>query len=62
MTYIASTALTKLRNASDIEYVSLKGEITAGEHAEMNISNENAIRTMLDVFYTPLADVPTALK
>ena len=62
MTYIASTALTKLRNASDIEYVSLKGEITVGEHAEMNISNENAIRTMLDVFYTPLADVPTALK
>ena len=62
MTYIASTALTKLRNASDIEYVNLKGEITAGEHAEMNISNENAIRTMLDVFYTPLADVPKALK
>lgn len=62
MTYIASTALTKLRNASDIEYVNLKGEVNAGEHAEMNISNENAIRTMLDVFYTPLADVPTALK
>ncbi|MBQ1474080.1 MAG: LCP family protein [Ruminococcus sp.] len=62
MTYIASTALTKLRNASDIEYVNLKGEITAGEHAEMHVTNENAIRTMLDVFYTPLADVPTALK
>ena len=62
MTYIASTALTKLRNASDIEYVNLKGEITAGEHAEMHVTNENAIRTMLDVFYTPLADVPKALK
>lgn len=58
MTYIAATALTKVRAASDIEFVSLIGEITEGEHAQMNISNEDAIRTMLKVFYTPLAEVP----
>lgn len=58
MTYLASTAVTKLDDASDIEYISLKGDITKGEYAEMNVKNEDAIRTMLDVFYTPLADVP----
>lgn len=58
MTYIASTAVTKLDSVTDIEYISLKGDITKGEYAEMNVKNEDAIRTMLDVFYTPLADVP----
>ena len=62
MTYIASTAVTKLRNASDIEYVSLRGEITKGKYAEMKITNETAIRTMLDMFYTPLAKVPDTTK
>lgn len=61
MTYIASTAVTKLSSASDIEYISLKGDITAGEHAEMNIKNEDAIRTMLDVFYKPLARIPDSI-
>lgn len=59
MTYIASTALTKLNSAADIQYVSLLGEITEGEHAEMNITDEAAIRTMLDIFYKPLAEVPS---
>lgn len=58
MTYIASTAASKLDSASQIEYVSLQGEVTEGEYAELNVKNEDAIRTMLDVFYTPLADVP----
>lgn len=62
MTYIASTAVTKLRSASDVEYVNLTGEITKGEYAEMHITNETAIRTMLDVFYTPLAKVPDTTK
>lgn len=62
MTYIASTALTKLRSASDIEYVALPGTITEGEYAELNPSNEDTIRTMLDVFYTPLADVPDGVQ
>ena len=62
MTYIASTALTKLRSASDIEYVALPGTITEGEYAELNPSNEDTIRTMLDVFYTPLADVPDGIQ
>lgn len=58
ITYIASTALSKLGSASDIEYLSLSGEITAGEHAEMHVKDEDVIRTMLDMFYTPIADVP----
>ena len=62
MTYIASTALTKLKNASDIEYVSLPGTITEGKYAELNVSNKDAIRTMLDVFYKPLADVPDGIQ
>jgi len=62
ITYIASTALTKLRNASDIEYVSLKGPITMGEYAEMRVTNEETLKTMLSVFYTPLAEVPDGLK
>jgi LCP family protein required for cell wall assembly len=53
MTYIASTAASKLNAASDIEYVSLTGEITKGEFAEMHVTNETAIKTMLNVFYLP---------
>ncbi len=55
LTYLASSVLPKMRDADDIEYVTLKGEITAGDHAEMNITNDEAIRTMLDVFYLPYA-------
>lgn len=62
ITYIASTAVTKLRKASDIEYVSLKGPITKGDYAEMHVTNEETIKTMLSVFYTPLAEVPDGLK
>ena len=62
ITYIASTAVTKLRNTSDIEYVSLKGPITKGEYTEMRVTNEETIKTMLHVFYTPLAEVPEGLK
>lgn len=51
MTYIASTALSKVRQASDIEFVNLTGKITAGEHAEMNLDDDTVIRTMLDIFY-----------
>lgn len=58
ITYIASMALSKLRNASDIEYVSLRGEITRGANAEMRPTNEETLRVMLDVFYKPLAEVP----
>ena len=62
ITYIASTAVTKLRNASDIEYVNLKGTITRGEFAEMRVTNEETLKTMLSVFYTPLAEVPNGIK
>ena len=55
LTYIASTALSHLKNASDIEYISLTGKIVEGKNAELYVSNEDAIRTMLNVFYTPMA-------
>lgn len=58
ITYIASTALSKLNSASDIEYVSLSGEMSVGEHAEMHVTDEEALKTMLDIFYKPLAKVP----
>lgn len=54
MTYLASTALPKLKGSSDIEMVSLPGTYTMGEFAELNVSREDTIRTMLDVFYTPI--------
>ena len=53
ITYLASEVLPKLRSANDIQYVTLSGELTAGEHPELNVSNDQAIRTMLDVFYLP---------
>ena len=62
ITYIASSVASKLRSASDIEYVSLKGEITEGKYAEMNVTNEEALKTMLGVFYTPLAKAPNGIK
>ena len=62
LTYIASTAVTKVRSANDIEFLSMKGTYTEGEYAELNVSNKDAIRTMLDVFYTPLADVPDGIE
>lgn len=55
LTYIASTALSHLKNASDIEYINLTGKIVEGKNAELYVSNEDAIRTMLNVFYTPMA-------
>lgn len=61
LTYIASTAVTKVRSASDIEYISLKGNYTEGEYAQLNVSNKDTMRTMLDVFYTPLAQVPDGI-
>lgn len=62
ITYMATTAATKLRNASDIEYLTLKGTVTEGEYAELNVSNQDAIRTMLDVFYKPLATIPESIQ
>lgn len=54
LTYIASMALSHMKSASDIEYINLSGKIVEGKNAEMYVSNEDAIKTMLDVFYTPM--------
>lgn len=52
ITYLASTAVSKLRSDADIEYVNLTGEIRAGEFAELYVDDEEVLTTMLDVFYT----------
>lgn len=60
--YIGSSAALKIGQETDIEYLSLKGTITAGQYAELNVTNKDTIRTMLDVFYKPLATVPEGIK
>lgn len=54
VTYLSTAALTKLRKASDIEYVRLTGKVKAGEHAEMYLEDKATLETMLKVFYTPV--------
>jgi LCP family protein required for cell wall assembly len=60
LTYIASMALSHMKSASDIEYINLSGKIVEGKNAEMYVSNEDAIKTMLDVFYTPMQGTENA--
>ncbi len=54
VTYLASNALSKMRNADEIEYIRLDGKIKAGEHAEMYLDDTDVLETMLSVFYTPV--------
>lgn len=60
LTYVASMALSHMKSASDIEYINLTGKIVEGKNAEMYVSNEDAIRTMLNVFYTPMQSTENA--
>lgn len=55
VTYLATAALTRMKDAKEIEYVTLKGKIKAGEHAEMYLSDKDVLETMLKVFYKPLS-------
>ena len=50
---LASTVATKLNSTSEIEYLSLKGEIVEGEFAELILDDKSVLETMLQVFYTP---------
>ena len=55
ITYLASVAMSHMNSASDIEYINLKGKIVQkGDNAQMYVSNEESIKTMLDIFYTPI--------
>ena len=54
VTYLATAALTKMKNASEIEYVRLSGKIKAGEHAEMYLNDKDVLETMLKIFYIPI--------
>ena len=52
VTYLATTALSKMRSASDIEYIRLRGEIKMGEeNAEMYVQDKDVLETLLKVFY-----------
>ena len=48
--YISSVVLPKIKSI-DVDFVTLTGEITKGEFAEMHVSNDDAITAMLEVFY-----------
>ena len=54
ITYLASTAVTKLGSLDDIEFLRLKGEIKEGEHAELYTDDKDVLEKMLKVFYTPV--------
>ena len=54
VTYLATTALTKMRSSKEIEYLRLSGEIKEGDHAEMYLKDKDVLETMLKVFYTPV--------
>lgn len=56
VTYLASTALTKMKDAGEIEYVRLTGTIKKGKYAEMYVDDKDALETMLKVFYTPVGE------
>lgn len=52
MTYLASSALSLVSDASQIEFRGIEGEMKAGEHAEFYPSDQSVLELMLDVFYT----------
>lgn len=54
VTYLATTALTKMRSSKEIEYLRLSGKIKEGDHAEMYLKDKDVLETMLKVFYTPV--------
>ena len=54
LVYLASIVVPKLNSGQEVEYVALQGDITWGEHAEMNITYDDAIQMMLDTFYMPV--------
>lgn len=54
ITYLATTALTKMRSSNEIEYLRLSGKIKEGEHAEMYLDDKDVLETMLKVFYKPV--------
>ncbi|MBQ0097949.1 MAG: LCP family protein [Oscillospiraceae bacterium] len=52
ITYLASSALSNISGASDIEFINIPGEIVAGEKfAEFHADDKELIKIMLDVFY-----------
>lgn len=55
MTYLASTALSKLDSYSDIEFVNVPGTVEKGEYAEFNVDQDGLMELMLDLFYIEVA-------
>lgn len=55
VTYLASTALSKMRSANEVEYLRLNGELKlVGKNAQMTLDDKDVLETMLKVFYTPI--------
>ena len=52
VTYLASTAVEKMKGAPEIEYLSIKGEVVKGDYAEFIADDHSILETMLKVFYT----------
>lgn len=52
ITYLASSALSNIGAASDVEFINLPGKVVAGERfAEFHTDDKELIKIMLDVFY-----------
>ena len=51
ITYLASTALSKVKSLDDIEYYRLDGEMKKGDYAEFYADDKSVLETMLKVFY-----------
>lgn len=49
--YLSSTALGLIQSSSDINFVNVKGQIKAGEHAEFYPNEKDLLETTLKVFY-----------
>ena len=57
LTYLASVALPNMKSIDDVDFVNLKGDITyVKPHAQVHVSNEEIMRTMLSIFYKPMGD------
>lgn len=55
VTYLASTALSKMRSSNEIEYLRMNGELElVGKNAQMTLDDKDVLETMLKVFYTQI--------
>lgn len=51
LVYLVTDVATKLKRISDVEFYKFNGTITLGQYAEMRVTNEEVLKTMLEIFY-----------